>query len=47
MVGAELMELEAGIGVTVELRDVSLNDVGNGLHGSFLRAEHLTLVFKL
>jgi hypothetical protein len=45
--GAELMELEAGIGATVELRDVSLNDVGNGLHGSLLRAEHLALVFEL
>jgi hypothetical protein len=45
--GAELMELEAGIGATVELRDVSLNDVGNGLHGSFLHEEHLALVFEL
>jgi hypothetical protein len=41
------MELEDGIGATVELRDVSLNDVGNGLHGSFLHAEHLALVFEL
>jgi hypothetical protein len=45
--GAELMELDAGIGATVELRDVSLNDVGDGLHGSLLRAEHLALVFEL
>jgi hypothetical protein len=45
--GVELMELEAGIGATVELRDVSLNDMGNGLHGSFLCAEHLALVFEL
>jgi hypothetical protein len=43
----EMMELEARIGATVELRDVSLNDVGNGLHGSLLRAEHLALVFEL
>jgi hypothetical protein len=46
-VGAEIMELEAGDGATVELRDASLNNVGNGLHGSFLCAEHLALVFKL
>jgi hypothetical protein len=45
--GAEQMELDAGIGTTVELRDVSLNDVGDGLHGSLLRAEHLALVFEL
>jgi hypothetical protein len=45
--GAEQMELDAGIGATVELRDVSLNDVGDGLHGSLLRAEHLALVFEL
>jgi hypothetical protein len=45
--GAELMELDIGIGATVELRDVSLNDVGDGLHVSLLRAEHLALVFEL
>jgi hypothetical protein len=48
--GAELMELEAGGGATVEMRDVILDDAGNGLHGlhgSFLRAEHLALVFEL
>jgi hypothetical protein len=45
--GAEQMELDAGIGATVELRDVFLNDVGDGLHGSLLRAEHLALVFEL
>jgi hypothetical protein len=45
--GAELMELEAGDGATVEVRDVILDDVGNGLHGTFLRAEHLALVFEL
>jgi len=44
---AELMELDAGIGAIVELRDVSLNDVGDGLHGSLLHAEHLALVFEL
>ena len=44
---AEQMEFEAGIGATVELRDVSLNDVGDGLHGSLLHAEHLALVFEL
>jgi hypothetical protein len=36
--GAEKMELDTGIGATVELRDVSLNDVGDGLHGSLLCA---------
>jgi hypothetical protein len=45
--GAEQMELDVGIRATVELRDASLNDVGDGLHGSLLRAEHLALVFKL
>jgi hypothetical protein len=48
--GTELMELEAGDGAdgaTVERRDVILDDVGNGLHGTFLRAEHLALVFEL
>jgi hypothetical protein len=45
--GAEMMELDVGIGVTVELRDISLNDVGDGLHGSLLCAEHLALVFEL
>jgi hypothetical protein len=44
---AEQMEFDAGIGATVELRDVPLSDVGDGLHGSLLRAEHLALVFEL
>ena len=45
--GAEKMEFDAGIGATVELRDVSLNDVGDGFHGSLLCVEHLALVFEL
>jgi hypothetical protein len=45
--GAEQLEFDAGIGATVELRDVPLNDVGDGLHGSLLRAEHLPPVFEL
>jgi hypothetical protein len=48
--GADLMELEAGDGAIMEMRDVILDDAGNGLHGlhgSFLHAEHLALVFKL
>jgi hypothetical protein len=44
---AEQVEFDAGIEATVELRDVPLNDVGDGLHGSLLRAEHLALVFEL
>jgi hypothetical protein len=45
--GAEQMEVDAGIRATVELRDASLNDMGDGLHGSLLCAEHLALVFEL
>ena len=47
---AELVELKADGGAIVEMRDVILDDVGNGLHGlhgSFLCAEHLALVFEL
>jgi hypothetical protein len=47
---AELMELEVDDGVEGEMRDVILDDAGNGLHGlhgSFLCVEHLALVFEL
>jgi hypothetical protein len=44
---AEQREFDVGIGATVELRNVSLSDVGGGLHGSLLCAEHLALVFEL
>jgi hypothetical protein len=45
--GAELLELEAEDGMTLELGDVILDNAGNGLHGTFLHAEHLALVFEL
>jgi hypothetical protein len=45
--GAELLELEAGDGTTVEVGDIILDDAGNGLHGTFLHVEHLALVFEL
>ena len=41
------MELEARAGATMEMRDVILDDAGNGSHGTFLRVEHLALVFEL
>jgi hypothetical protein len=44
---AKQREFEAGSDATVDLRNVPLNDVGGGLHGSLLRAEHLALVFEL
>ena len=45
--GAELLELEVGDGTTVEVRYIILDDIGNGLHGTFFHAENLALVFKL
>jgi hypothetical protein len=45
--GAELTEIEARDGMNVEVGDVIFDDAGNDLHGPFLRAEHLALVFEL
>jgi hypothetical protein len=45
--GAELLEIEARVGKNVEVGDAILDDAGNELHGTFLREEHLALVFKL
>jgi hypothetical protein len=46
-VGAELSEVEARAGMNVEAGNVIFDDAGNDLHGPFLRAEHLALVFEL
>ena len=43
----ELPELEAGDGTNMEVGDVILDNAGNDSHGTFLRAEHLALVFEL
>ena len=45
--GAELLELEVRDGTTVEVRYIIIDDIGNGLHGTFFHAENLALVFKL
>jgi hypothetical protein len=44
---AEQREFEAGFGAAVDSRNVPLSDVGGGMHGSLLHAEHLALVFDL
>jgi hypothetical protein len=46
-VDAEQREFDAGFGAAVDSRNVPLSDVGGGMHGSLLRAEHLALVFDL
>jgi hypothetical protein len=47
-VGAGLTEIEARAGMNVEVGNEIFDDAGNhDLHGPFLRAEHLALVFEL
>jgi hypothetical protein len=47
-VGAEMTEIEAKAGMNVEVGNKIFDDAGNyELHGPFLRAEHLALVFEL
>jgi hypothetical protein len=46
-VGAELTEIKARAGMNVEVGNEIFDDAGNDLHGPFLHAEHLALVFEL
>ena len=47
-VGAELTEIEARVGMNMEVGNEIFDDAGvHDLHGPFLRAEHLALVFEL
>ena len=47
-IGAELTEIEARAGMNVEVGNKIFDDTSvHDLHGPFLRAEHLALVFEL
>jgi hypothetical protein len=47
-VGVELTKIEARAGMNVEVGNEIFDDAGNhDLHGPFLHAEHLALVFEL